>query len=373
MTTTRPRKHGLHRLAGRLVSGRRMDGQPHPDSTFLARGVEGTPWARLAGWQRAAARLAVLAALWGLWKHRHATEWVLTLTGGPALGVACWTAWRSLRSWRHVRELVRPLSAALAPFLGISPREVESGLTILRGFEDTEGGEHIGSLQLPDHWAATADLRARVEEVISARFGMGLRYHWATTRHPMMVNFTRAPVPPDMVPLAEVRQLADALPAHMTLLGLDASRDAHNWDTSAEDPHMAIHGGSRRGKTTLLLLIAAQDLRKGAERVTAIDPKRVSLTALAGHPAVRLYNDPRDIAAMWQGVADFRALVDERYEELDADPTAEFPRALLIIDEVSQFAGMSLHHWRAIKTRQDPAQPPVWADVAASVWQGGQV
>jgi hypothetical protein len=136
---------------------------------------------------------------------------------------------------------------------------------------------------------------------------------------------------------------------------------------------IAIHGGSRRGKTSLLLLIAAQELRRGAERVTGIDPKRVSLLALAGcGPAVELHNDPRDVPGMWAGVARFRALVEQRYDLLTDDPTREFAPALLIIDEVSMFAGMSAAHWRKVKAKSDPALPPVWDDVSAVVWMGAQ-
>jgi len=109
-----------------------------------------------------------------------------------------------------------------------------------------------------------------------------------------------------------------------------------------------------------------------AGRVTAIDPKRVSLLALAGLPGVELLNDPRDIEAMWRGVARFRELVDDRYEVLTADPTAEFRRSLLILDEVSQLSGMWAQHWRRVKERSDPALPPVWDDVAACVWMGAQ-
>jgi hypothetical protein len=106
--------------------------------------------------------------------------------------------------------------------------------------------------------------------------------------------------------------------------------------------------------------------------VTAVDPKRVSLLALAGVPGVELLNDPRDVEGMWAGVGRFRDLVEARYEVLAADPTAEFRRSLLILDEVSMLSGMWAQHWRRVKERSDPALPPVWDDVAACVWMGAQ-
>jgi hypothetical protein len=189
----------------------------------------------------------------------------------------------------------------------------------------------------------------------------------------MVLNMLRAPTPPARVLFADMREAMEACPPGRYVLGLAADGSARYWDTSHEDPMVAIHGGSRRGKTSLLLLIAGQEIRRGAERVTGIDPKRVSLLPLAElGPCVRLYNDPRNIAGMWQGIADHRALVEERYDALADDPTIEFPRALLIIDEISQCAGMWDAYWREIKTKSDPAKPPVWGDVAGSVWMGAQ-
>jgi hypothetical protein len=75
---------------------------------------------------------------------------------------------------------------------------------------------------------------------------------------------------------------------------------------------------------------------------------------------------------MWAGVAGFRKLVEARYDALADDPTLEFQPALLVLDEVSMFAGMSAMHWRSVKERTDPALPPVWNDVAACVWMGAQ-
>jgi hypothetical protein len=381
MTGQQRPRHGLFRLAVRFVFGHHLDGRPRGDSSFFGRAVEaephwlwrdGSPWVRAAGWHRAAVRLVVVGALVGLWRARHTTEWAFILAGGPALGLVAWLAWLRVGSWRLRRELVRPLSSALAPFLGVPPGAVERTLSVRPDFEDADQGEHVGDLGLPDHWAATGDQRARVEEVIGARFGVDLRFGWQTARYPMVVNFTRAPVPPTMVRLAEVLAELDARPAHKILLGKAADGALHFWDRSAEDPMLAVHGGSRRGKTSLLLAIAAQELATGG-RVTAIDPKWVSLQALAGIPGVTLLNDPRDIHAMWAGVAEYHETIQERFEALSHDPTLEFSNELLVIDEVSMFASITQQTWRAEKDKSDPALAPVWDDLAGCVWLGAQV
>jgi hypothetical protein len=293
-----------------------------------------------------------------------------------------------VRAWqtaRHRRELVCPLSGALAPYLGVPPGEVQAGLEIRPDFADAPGGEHVGALVLPDVWAAQPEQRRAVEQVIDARLGVELRWQWRTTVYPMVLNMVRAPLPPKLVPFAEWLEVIAALPLERIMLGLDAERRPCDWDTSQEDPHVAIHGGSRRGKTTLLLLLAVQiiakwqlvPLRPGAPgcvagRVTFIDPKRVGSAPLVGVPGVEIYSDPRDVEAMWSAVAKFRELVEDRYDALADDPTLEFQPAALIIDEVSMFSGMSLAHHRATKAKSDPALPPVWDDLAAIVWMGAQ-
>lgn len=375
-------EHSLSVVVFRLLRGKHWHGQPLSDATFWSPGTQGPPhwwgrgrpsrWALMAGWQRAAFWWTLLAVLVGLWRWRTGTEWVLAGVGGPAFGVLVWRAWRAVRRAAHRRRLERPLAGALAPYLGTSPAVVESGLNVRHDYEDAASGEYVASVVLPDHWAATPDQRRLVEDVVSARFGAELRYQWRTSAYPMRLNVTRAPVPPARVAFADVREAIDASPADRLVLGKSADGSLVCWDRSAEDPHAAVHGGSRRGKTSLLLLLAAQELRHGG-RVVAIDPKRVGLLPLAGMgPAVELHNDPRNVEGQWQAIARFRQLVEDRYDQLEADPTAEFPHALLIIDEVSQFSAQSAAAWRQVKERSDPALPPVWSDVAAVLWMGAQ-
>jgi hypothetical protein len=382
-------------LAARFAAGMHMDGKARSDSTFWHRGTTGpahwwgtgepSRWAKLAGWHRLAVRLAAVALLVGWLRWRSGTEWVLVLTGGPAAGIGAWRVGRSLRSWRHVRQLVRPLSSALAPFLGVGPADVEDVLELRPDFEDTLGGEHVGSLGLPDHWAATPDQKTPVEQVIAARLGIDLRYQWRTAQYPMVVNLTRAPVPPATVWLEEVLEAIEQCRDGQVVLGKDASGQIAFGDFLNEDPHWGVSAGSRRGKSTLLCLTAAQilyqsgpplaaadndaaELLRGG--VTGIDPKMTSLDALVGLPGVEIFNDPRDVQGMWAGIKAFRKVMEDRIDAYSRDKTLEFGRRLLILDEANQFAAMSADHWQAIKDPGDKAQAPVWRDVAAVGWMG---
>src|ERR1019366_5183966 len=326
-------RHTPARVLGRWALGKHWHGRPLSDATFFRDGSQGQPvwfgagreprWVLWAGWKRLGVRLVLVAELAGLWRWRDGTIWALAVLGGPLAGLGLWRVVAAVRVRWHRRSLEVPLSAALAPFLGIPPRSVETALTIRPDFEDAAGLEHVGALQLPDDWAATSGQKATVEEVIGARFGIGLAYQWRTAQYPMVLNLTRSPVPPTMVHLSEVLAELAARPAHKVLLGRDAVRSLHDWDRSAEDPHMAIHGGSRRGKTSLLLSLAAQELAAGG-RVTAIDPKFVGLSILSEVPGATVLSDPRDIHSMWAAVASFRMMIGERFEALSHDPTREF-------------------------------------------------
>jgi hypothetical protein len=377
-------RHTPLRVVLRWAAGKHWHGQPRSDATFWSRGTEpvgeswwgrgrGSWWALAAGWQRLGARAVLAAVLYGLWRWRTGTEWVLGLTGGPVAGLRVWRAVEGIQMWRHRRQLERPMALALAPFLGIPARAVESALVVEPGYDAAAGGQHVAALQLPDHWAGRPEQKETVEEILTGRLGVDLKFAWRLSGYPMVVNALRAPTPPLLVPFASMRAAIEAAPPARVLLGPAADGALRWWDETTEDPHIAVHGGSRRGKTSLLHLIAAQDLRQGAELVVGIDPKRVSLLALAGcGPQVELHNNPRDIEGMWAGIKRFRQLVEDRYDQLEADPTTEFARARLIIDELSMFAAMSAAHWRKIKDKGDPAVPRVWEDVAAAVWMGAQ-
>jgi hypothetical protein len=99
----------------------------------------------------------------------------------------------------------------------------------------------------------------------------------------------------------------------------------------------------------------------------------ISLDPLVGVPRCDIHNDPRNVQDMWNAIANFRAHMDARMDAYSKDKTLEFKRSLLILDEVNQFAAMSLDYWRSIKEKKDPAQPPVWRDLAAIAWQGAQL
>jgi hypothetical protein len=363
-------------LIWRFLSGHHLDGKHRTDAGWIrpATKVLGPTghaswWAHQVRWRRCGYRLITLGltidVIAGWVSHSPVTAVAPFL----AVVTGCWLGWRKLGRLKHQRHVERPASAALAPFLGTAAKSVD--LAVRQGFADTKGGEHVAALTFPDHYAGTTEQKAKVEEIIRGHLGVDIKPQWGMNLHPKRLNVLRAPTPPGMVALSSVLAELDTRPDHKVLLGRDERTDLTWWDTSLEDPHVAVHGGSRRGKTSLLLAVAAQELARGGE-VTVIDPKRIGLMALASVRGFTLISDPRNPQAMWDAVARFAGMVEDRYDQLAADPTTEFGRSLLMLDEVSMLSGMWAAHWRKIKVKGDPTIPPVWGDVATAVWMGAQ-
>lgn len=377
------RAHGPARVAWRFATGHHLDGKRRTDAGFLRRGVRtfdptgrASRWAHLPHAHRAGIRWAVsvlaCSLIWGAHTHPLATVVALALLGaaGAVMGVV--RAWRAVVMLRHRHQLESPLALALSPVLAVTPQVAGAALAVTHGYADTKGGEPVARLELPSHFHADSDQQRRIESLFESRLGVDCRFKWRMSKSPMFCEVTRAPVPPDMVPLPEVLEDIDRCKEGQVILGKDSNGRIFHGDFLNEDPHWGVSAGSRRGKSTLLCMTAAQLLRQGAERVTGVDPKMTSLDAIVGLPRVDIHNDPRNVQDMWNAIHDFRLFMEARMDAYAADRTLEFERALLIVDEVNQFSGMSTDHWREIKEKGDPAQPPVWRDLAAIGWMGAQ-
>lgn len=127
----RPVKHTVLRVTGRVLSGRRLDGQPHTtDATFIHAGTRAlTPsghasrWAMLPGWKRAAWRLGTPAVLTAVGAAYAAAPTMTTVAASSAATVAAGRGVRAVRRRVRTRRLrriiVRPAARAIAPLVGI--------------------------------------------------------------------------------------------------------------------------------------------------------------------------------------------------------------------------------------------------------------
>jgi hypothetical protein len=62
-----------------------------------------------------------------------------------------------------------------------------------------------------------------------------------------------------------------------------------------------------------------------------------------------------------------------RMDKFAADRTIVFPQAILCIDEFSFWCGQVQDAWNEIRTRKDPARPPVFKDINAILFMGAQM
>ncbi len=315
--------------------------------------------------------LAVLAGgLYGYWRHPVATLVILAIclvTGLATLALRLAKIWRR---WRHTRQVVHPLATALAPMLELSVQETHQAIHLPTTYSTIVDGP-IGHISLPDAYPASPEQRKTVEHLIRSRLPVEIETTWQTTRRPMRLQLTASPPPPDKVPWASMLPALDECPKGEVVIGLDKKRQIYRGSFNCDDPHWGMSVGSGRGKSTFLQVTAAQILHQDPNAsATIIDPKITSLDALAGIPGVTIANNPRDVEGMWAAIDDYVREMERRLNVLSEDPTAEFPIALLIIDELNQFSAMTSAVWKEKKEKGDPSTAPIWMRIASVLWMG---
>jgi hypothetical protein len=75
---------------------------------------------------------------------------------------------------------------------------------------------------------------------------------------------------------------------------------------------------------------------------------------------------------MWGAVEGVRGEVEHRGNILEADPTAEFPMLVLMIDEINFLSVLTKAHWLKIRTPQQPKNAPFWDDLLIVLAAGRQ-
>jgi hypothetical protein len=261
----------------------------------------------------------------------------------------------------------------LAPMLGTTPGHVSNSLTIRQDYARAKSGEHIATLVLPDDFAANPAQQEAITDLMTKRFGVEVKPIWQTQKHPMTLVINRAPIPPKMVKFADMMATIRKLPSKHIALGVTGQGELKVWDVGSAEPHFLAVATSRRGKTRLLILILAQLIFQGAEKVVVLDPKMVGVDeALAAVPGVEVYNNPRNVQQMIDAVHGFRLFMEERITKFADDRTISFREAVLCIDEFSFWAAQVKELWDEERTKSQPARHPVFRDINAILWQGAQ-
>jgi hypothetical protein len=379
-TTAADRKAGTVTVLFRFLTGQHLDGRRRTeDGTFWQRGTaavephwfgrgRASRWAMLAGWQRAAVRWAAALLAIGWWRWRTDTEWTAACILGPAAGLGIWRTHRALLMRRHVRTVVRPLAAALAPALEASPVEVERTLWVPRGPELEHRTAEVTAALPHHHQGMTAQTDA-VARIIGQR--LGGEWQARIARDPLAVVAIRRPEPPRRVTFADV---ADLIREHGSatrpLMGLGADHDPAWLDFGSEIAHQGVSVGTGGGKSAYLRYLIAQFAYFGCADFPIIDGKLVSLAGMEAVPGLRVY---REVHEQWAALAALRKDMEARYTRLLADPAATFPLCVCLLEEQNDFAIESRAYWRQIKDPRDPMTPPVYDDITRLLIKGRQV
>jgi hypothetical protein len=391
-------------LPHKFLAGLPLHGHVVTDATYwrpaakdLTQSKTTGPWLKLPGWKRRLIRTGPLVAAAGVlvsWLLAAAVLAVLLPFLAAAFSGRARRRLRRVLSWaragwllgrlRH-RDRVQTMGMLLSTVTGTSSSSVEKGVTWNPDYSNAKPGEEVARWVLPRGFKATSGEKSLAQEVWQSRIGFQLTFSWETqdTDEPELV-MRRAREMPTKVYLHDVLEKVEALPDHKTAIGLDDQGNLVCWDWKCENPHGLIVAGSRHGKTELNRSITAQVVRKGG-RVGGVDCKRISFQGLEGVPGFELRNNPRNIRGMWELIRDFYDEMERRSEERERNPTAEFPRWLLIMEEVNQFSAMTDDWWEEMepeneadrdtlfwKAKRGKKTPRVWRWIKSLCWEGAE-
>ena len=390
----------------RWAAGRSLNGHVVTNATFLRdaskvlpRTGNCSPFQKLAGWKKVTWRngppLAVALGAIG-WAAGSAV--VMAAAAVLACALAAWLAAGHtsapgrlrravsvrLRRWAH-RDRKQSMAMSLATITGTAPGTVEAGVKWNPRYADAQPGEEVARWVLPRGFKAVPGEKNLAQEVWSSRIGFELVFNWQLSVPEPVLVMSRARQMRPVVFLHEVLDKLDTLDDSRAGIGLNDQDGLSCWNWADENPHGAMNAGSRHGKTEINKCLVAQIIRKGGG-VTYIDPKEISLQGMEDIPRLTLRNDPGDIPAMWEAIADFRHLMDGRRIErarLGAAAVAGWNRQMLVLEEVNQFSEQSDDFWEDLpeeeegflgtemwKPRRAKKTPRVWRHVKAVAWQG---
>jgi hypothetical protein len=367
-------------LVWRHFTGHHYSGRHHTDAGWFTPGTVALSPGRVgrfwflprivrAGIRLAATALA-LAAAYGLLADRADTLGAMADAGAAGLLAGTWAAWRAFRRRRVDRDLITPLSYLLAPLLSLSEPQARKAIDIRPGYAAIREGE-VGSVTVPPRFGLTADQRAAVEAAITSKVPAELEFAWRTHGRERSLSLLASPRPPSMVPWADHAALMEACSPGQVLIGLDRYARPFYGSFAIDDPHWGFSCGSGRGKSTFLMAVIAQIFHNDPMATgLGIDPKITSFAPLVGVPGFTVASNPNNPEEMWKAITGFEAMMQGRLADRAADPTVEFPVALLLLDEINQFSAMISAYWRGVKESGDPSVPPIWLKIAAVLWMG---
>jgi hypothetical protein len=401
---THVKRHGIHFIVARALTGRRTDGNRPTNASFWRKSdgrVIGHPVGRVSKRHHRAGvsnliRMLTWLTVFALTGYGFTHARTVTEVTASA-GVTAYAVWKAvrlvirLREWWLRRTYISPLAEALGPRMGITGPELEESVHMEPGYADKKTGT-IGRIDLPPRFHPDGKEQESIGSLVNARLPVGADLSWNFKGRAPHILITAAPELPKMVPFLNYVAEIEKLGTGKYLAGVTRTGDGYVSEFDGEDPHHGYCWGSGRGKSTILKSIIAQTFHNDPKATaTVIDPKEVSLAGLKGVPGITFYDDisafeeripgldadawERFAPPMWLGIRSNYQLMKDRYAELREDPTKEFPMHLLVMEEANSFAVMSSTWWKKNKPKgMSGVTPPMWADYIGPIfWRGRQV
>lgn len=366
------RRHTAFRVAYRFFSGRPLDGIYRTDCTYLRRGTRvlaacghASRWAHLPGWRRQVWRLGGLllsgVVATGLLRAPRLTTFALVAALVAVIAWACRKAYRKAFTWSYDRKVVRPLAAALEPYVSLAAADVHAGLVL-----PTATRREV-RVPLADHHSGTRAAQEDIRRIVHQRLGGEWDTDLNLRAKPFYIRFTPTPAPPERVTFDMVRDAVLATSQAKPVLGLGSRGEVIHLDFDGEIAHLAASIGTGGGKSSFLRFLVAQFAHHGVGSFDVCDVKWVSLLGMEQVPGLRVH---RTVAEIAQAIAGLRREMDARYEIMLKNPSRTFPRRILVLEEQNAFATLARLAWRE---EGNKGNHPVWDDIALILTMGRQV
>lgn len=202
----------------------------------------------------------------------------------------------------------------------------------------------------------TPDQRSAVAGIIASKIPVAdTLVQWDTVGEVYRATWTLRKRPPRGVSLADIATAVDQAAEDEFVLGLGTGATVVSFSLGLDSPHVCVSARSMSGKSTLVGLIAAQALRRGA-RVILLDPK-------GSHPAlVGLPNVDYCITAEQCHNALIKAGADAENRNILAfqEGLTEWAgqRVMVVAEELNILTPKLRDFWAANRDKGDPALSP---------------
>ena len=363
----------------RFLAGHHLDGKRRSDGTFLHRGrnaldISGhvSPWALLAGWERATWRLAAVLGpvvfILGLQLDALITAAATATVGAAAAAHPTMRGVRAAKTQRHHWHVTKPLAQTLTPAVGQA-----TGIHHRDWIDCPPNYRQTGvTIQLPATFPGTEDQQQRVAAIAAGKLGGEWEPTYTMQGATPTLTLQHSPEPPALVGWNDIRPHLEIADEAQPILGLGSGgRDAVALDFDGDTPHVLVSVPSGGGKSLAARLIASQILHYGGQ-LLILDYKKISHTWADGLPGVTYARSPEEIHAALLGL---QQEIARRYEaatgELEPSslsnetgpPQAETGiarRLLVIVEELNATADILQAHWqnhrpRGVNLQRSPA------------------